>query len=711
MTSSSVPWDARYQYLAGGVNTTGNWKTWQWDQLPPGQFALDYMTQSDSNGYLPVFTWYQMLQSNPSSGSDEAEKDYNNLNNPSTMNSYFSDFKLLLDKAKAFGKTVIIHVEPDLWGYLERRSPNPNNSTASVAGSGYGDVVANYPNTASGFARALVALRDKYAPNALLGFHISPWATQTYGNLGTDPSSTFNVAGTAQDIANFYNQTQANFDLLFYDIADRDAGYYQLKYGDSRGWWDSNNITYPNFNRFHQFVSYMTGYTGKRGVLWQVPLGNTLYRTMNNTDYHYQDNKAQYYLNSSNQHIQDAVDSGLIGIMFGSGGNEATINTDHGDGITNPAPINGNNLVSNYSDDDGGYIRVQAGAYYSRGPVYFGNPKFDSTPSSGSTLSLSTQAGTSVSTTFTIRNSGIGGPALAVSAPTLSGPNAGIFTVSPGTGFNIAKGATPVTLTVQCNPATFGTFRATLGFTTNDPAQSQVSFQLLCYGLAPHFSSAPYAPGSTITLSGQVGQPISLTLQIGNSGSPGTNLAVNAATLNQGVPGIFAVTPTAAFNLNQGAAPRIVTISCTPPVTGVNYTGTLNFPVTNDPEITNATFNLVCKGLAPLIVTAANEGDPGLTFSTALSTYISGQNIIVFNVTGNQVNISGSTALLANRGPVVIDGGGCSNGQPALTINGSGANLSLGTGVDLRNIRIKGIKLLNSGGGNKLGNCVVINKS
>src|SRR5207302_7050289 len=29
MTASSVPWRYRFQYLAGGVNTSGNWLTWQ----------------------------------------------------------------------------------------------------------------------------------------------------------------------------------------------------------------------------------------------------------------------------------------------------------------------------------------------------------------------------------------------------------------------------------------------------------------------------------------------------------------------------------------------------------------------------------------------------------------------------------------------------------------------------------------------------------
>jgi len=360
MTSSGVPWDARYQYLSAGVNTGSGWATWN---SPAGQFASYYMSDSAANGYTPIFTYYQLIQSAPN------YEDYSNLNNASTMKAYYADFKLLLDKIKAFGKTTIVHVEPDLWGFLQQRNSNPNNITASVASSGYGDVVASQPNTVSGFAKALVALRDKYAPNALLAWHISPWAS-TYGDLSSDKSSTFNVAGAAQQTANFYLQTGANFDLMFYDIADRDAALYQ-SWGDPNRWWDTTNSTYPNFNRFNQFALAITTATGKRGMLWQVPIGNTLYKSMNNTTHHWQDNKAQYYLNdTSYQHVQDLANSGIIGILFGAGdGNSTSYDDGAGDGVTNPAAINGNNLTATYSDDDGGNLRTQAKAYYSHGAL------------------------------------------------------------------------------------------------------------------------------------------------------------------------------------------------------------------------------------------------------------------------------------------------------------------------------------------------------
>ena len=49
---------------------------------------------------------------------------------------------------------------------------------AAVASSGDADV-AGLPNNAAGFAQAFVRLRDKYAPNVLLGYELSMWGTKT----------------------------------------------------------------------------------------------------------------------------------------------------------------------------------------------------------------------------------------------------------------------------------------------------------------------------------------------------------------------------------------------------------------------------------------------------------------------------------------------------------------------------------------------------
>jgi hypothetical protein len=56
--------------------------------------------------------------------------------------------------------------------------------------------------------------------------------------------------------------------------------------------------------------------------------------------------------------------------MFGAGLDGCTMYYDWTrDGVTNPAPINGNNLVATYADDDGGYIRLKGAEYYQTGVI------------------------------------------------------------------------------------------------------------------------------------------------------------------------------------------------------------------------------------------------------------------------------------------------------------------------------------------------------
>lgn len=720
MQTGGATWDARYQYLTGGVNfaVPNNWTTWN---SPPGQFATNYINESVSNGYLPVFTYYQIYPSYPAVGTSEAEKDYNNLNNPSTMNAYFADFKLLLDRIRLSGQRVLVHVEPDLWGFLQKRSTNPQTISAAVASSGYSDVAA-YPNTVAGFAKALVGLRDKYAPGAILAYHISPWASLA-GDVASNTSSSFDVTGAAQETAGFYNQTGANFDLLFYDISDRDAGYYASQ-GQLNRWWDTSNTSFPNFDRFNQFVSIVTAQTGKRGIIWQVPIGNTLYRSVNNTSHHWQDNRVQYYLGpDNNSELQELADAGIIGLLFGAGDPQMTGYDDAaGDGVTNPAPINGNNLVAVLTDDDGGYMRQRGAAYYSRGALALSspplNPILSVTPPPGSTLNLTGPTGTTANTALTITNTGPVGTSLIVSGPALAGSGAANFSLSLANGLNLSGGASQ-TITVSCIIPATGGYTATLNYATNDPNQLSISYNLSCGAptLIAKFSSTPYASGGTIALASQQGQTSQAKLYIGNAGTQGSTLTVDAANLSQINPNVFSVSPSTGFSISYGASATSITVSCTPAGTGVQYGATLTYH-TNDPILSTVTYNLVCNGLSSWTVTNPNDDGNGTsgsgTLSEALKNYSSNQ-IIVFAVPGNKITVTSQNSLLVNRGPVVIDGGNCANGTPSLTIDGNGLvpdGLELGGGVQLRNITIEGFTRRNllslRGGGNKIGSCVVL---
>src|ERR1700730_14108112 len=58
MPRSGIAFDYRYQYLAGGVNTGHGWETWN----PNGTFALNYASEAAQHGYLPMFPYYELVQ-------------------------------------------------------------------------------------------------------------------------------------------------------------------------------------------------------------------------------------------------------------------------------------------------------------------------------------------------------------------------------------------------------------------------------------------------------------------------------------------------------------------------------------------------------------------------------------------------------------------------------------------------------------------------
>jgi hypothetical protein len=337
--AARTPVAFRYQYLAGGVNTGKGWPTWN----PGGSFVTRYISESLKAHLVPVFSYYQLLQSTPSLGTDELHRDLSNLRNVATMSAYYRDFELALRRAGAFkGHLVVIHVEPDLWGYIEQQARDGQASTVPAAvASTHIAALRGLPDNASGFARALVHLRDRLAPNVALAFHLSVWGTKEDPTLSKPSLAHMGVLAARS--AAFYASLHARFDLVFTDVADRDAGFDEKVNGDGgKSWWGPAD--------YARQVAYIKGFTSRVHlgvVLWQVPLGNTI---LNNTWQHFQDNRVQWWLgNASDAHLAADRDAGVIAILFGGGA----------DGTTT-------------IDTDGGYFVKQVKAYAAGGPLALG---------------------------------------------------------------------------------------------------------------------------------------------------------------------------------------------------------------------------------------------------------------------------------------------------------------------------------------------------
>jgi hypothetical protein len=376
MTGSGVPWDYRYQYITPG------WESWN---SPSGSFVKNYAQQ----GYIPVFSW-DVIGGGPWGNPGLGLFTTSGIQSTSNMNAYYSSFVLALQNAAASGAaTIVFHIEPDLWGWMQQQyGDDPTVIPVSVASSGYAGLGA-LPNNASGFAKALVQLRNTYAPKVLLGWDNSVWAanngyTPTNGLL--DNCCYNSPVATAQRVATFYSGLAAPFDLIVFETIDRDSGFATTVCGQSSAtaWWND-----AAFTSYHDYVNTIYAATGLVSIMWQTPVGNTLYRTENNTNLHYQDNRPEYFLKAGNSaHINSFLGAGVVAVLFGNGQqapysqcDSTKTDTDYqdyaGDGITNPAPIIGNpftgtannTLTATVSDDDGGFLRSAAAAYYAGGAI------------------------------------------------------------------------------------------------------------------------------------------------------------------------------------------------------------------------------------------------------------------------------------------------------------------------------------------------------
>ncbi|HEU4656541.1 MAG TPA: hypothetical protein VFR97_03410, partial [Capillimicrobium sp.] len=360
---ASAPFGLRYHYLAGGVNTPQPWQTWA---TGGGSFVPGFIADSAANGMIPVFSYYQLRQSLPGAGQpDEPAAVLGNLRDRRTMRAWFEDLKVFFQKAEETGQTTVLQVEPDLWGYVQAYGGDDAADTpAQVAATRMPDLRA-LPDTAAGVARGVERLRDAYGPHVLLGYPVSIWGTGK--DIAISDESDEAIDALAARSVRFYRSLRTDFDVIFTEVADRDSAYAATR--DGRGdsaWWDA-----ADFARHARFVGDVHAALRRPVVVWQIPLGNTLYRAMDNTPHHWQDNRVQWFLGpDSREHLRTYLRAGVVALLFGAGQADGTCACDAaGDGVTNPMPIGANTRPSLSADDDGGYFRARAAAYYAEGAM------------------------------------------------------------------------------------------------------------------------------------------------------------------------------------------------------------------------------------------------------------------------------------------------------------------------------------------------------
>ncbi|HMJ11319.1 MAG TPA: hypothetical protein VK524_07910, partial [Polyangiaceae bacterium] len=328
MKNSGVRWDARYRYFTKGWVNNWGWSAYD------GSWGLQYLRECDTQGYVPAVQYYQLF-GEPGGGEPQSLA---KLQNAGTMRSYFGDFKLLMQRAKDFGKPALILLEADAFAFLQGQASSNPNAYAAIAASGMPEL-AGLPNTVAGWGMAFLQIRKAVgATNAKLGIHVSAWASGkdlTHFNV-TDPMSP-----EVDKVYNFLapmglatNQTGSTYDVLVGDPLDRDADYYRLVQGQDR-WWnasDSASTNSKSFNRYAEWLKLWNQKAKKRWVLWQIPLGNSNHLNVYNNGgarQGYKDNRAEYFFGNGTAHMVKFADAGVISLLFGAGaGGQASYGND-----------------------------------------------------------------------------------------------------------------------------------------------------------------------------------------------------------------------------------------------------------------------------------------------------------------------------------------------------------------------------------------------
>ena len=274
---AKAPFGFRYQYLSAGVNTGHGWATWN---QPDGQFATYYIQESIAQGITPVFTYYMIYQSLPGGGSEQ-QAVLSNLNNTVHDAGVLGRSQAVLPEGRrlpeqaggAARRAGYVGVRPAGRGQRQRRDASPRRWARAASPRWPG---CRTPSP--GWRRGSSELRNQYAPNVILAYQVSVWGTNVDIAM-SDPSDS-QVDALGNRAGAFYTSLGAAFDVAFGEFSDRDSAYMELVQGKGpQSWWNASD-----FSRHARFISRFVATSGKRMVMWQIPLGNTKMRALNNTD-------------------------------------------------------------------------------------------------------------------------------------------------------------------------------------------------------------------------------------------------------------------------------------------------------------------------------------------------------------------------------------------------------------------------------------------
>lgn len=294
-----VTLDLHYAYLVG-LEGEGGWPDWNEE----GSFVNILTDSADDHGVTPMFDLYTM--------ASRGEANLDPLDTDDFMEKYWNALRLLYERLALFDKPALVHMEPDFWAFAQQQAEGDATAIA-VRVSSLVPECEGQPDNLVGLGHCIKTLRDAIAPKTLIAFHASHWA------------------GSTGDIVDFLGDVGArDTDLIVMDMLDRDAGCFEAGVDevcdrdDGPWYWDETNTTSPNFHEYIARSKEIGDGLGLPILWWQVPLGVPS-DTPGGQAGRYRDNRVRYIFS----HVQEFIDAGGVGAVFGVGAeNQTTINTD-----------------------------------------------------------------------------------------------------------------------------------------------------------------------------------------------------------------------------------------------------------------------------------------------------------------------------------------------------------------------------------------------
>ncbi|MES2490474.1 MAG: hypothetical protein V4607_11850 [Pseudomonadota bacterium] len=309
-------------YLTGVGESS--WASWN---SPRGEYIRVFTEQADSIGAVPMFTLYQM-----GTGS-AADANLSGLTDHAFMTQYWDNVKLLFLKLGQYDSPALVNLEPDFWGYAQKRALNDDPNTVDALVSINPDC-ADLPDSVAGIAACQMRVARQYAPRTLLGFSVSDWG----GRSSVEVAQFMKKLGADQ--ADFVVLPSVKEDISGPEISSQVLGSARL---NARSSADEGGSGSHNLKKFLDKVRFYHESMGRLPVLlWRAPLDASPVDSGDDAK-KMSDIGARDFLKSP----EELVAAGGVGIVFSVGEmGHADITNDDGQFrilalqyFANPAPL------------------------------------------------------------------------------------------------------------------------------------------------------------------------------------------------------------------------------------------------------------------------------------------------------------------------------------------------------------------------------------